>query len=75
MLVHDDYPKPVVEHVLFAHHWIVLEESDTQTLYVSNMEPGGEFVIDWSRGVVNKDDLQVILEGEITDWHTIMKDL
>ena len=70
-----DFPKDTVENALFGHGCIVLEESDGHSVYSCNIDPGAEFTLDWSRGMVNAIELQNTLKGELSTWETILETL
>ena len=71
-----NFSKDAVENTLFNLGCVLLEESDGHSVYVSNIDPGAEFTLDWSMGTVNIIELQNILKGELTAaWETILESL
>ena len=70
-----DFPKDTVENALFGQGCIILEESDGHSVYGSNIDPGAEFTLDWSRGMVNAIELRNTLKGELSTWETILETL
>ena len=58
----ESYGKKRVESVLCDKGFSILQERDGFTLYQTHMYPGGDLVIDWSKGKCGWEDLKKQLD-------------
>jgi hypothetical protein len=60
--VPETYSKNQVEAALTGHGFIVLQETDEFTIYQTNIYPGDDIILDWSRDSCEWIDLERTLE-------------
>ncbi len=58
----ETYNKSQVETALAQNGYNILQETGGLTIYQTNIQPGNDLVIDWSRGVCDWEDLKAQLE-------------
>ena len=66
-MVPEEYTKTEVEAALFESDWVILDEQGSFTCYQTHFHPGGDLVLDWSRGKYEWWDLRAQLEFQNVD--------
>lgn len=72
----DDYDKASMEAALFKCGWTIFQEgTDDLTFYQTNFKPGGDLIIDWSKGTCEWSAVALQLEDQGIDSQPIRHSL